>query len=99
MKDNHQNNPAGNHGNLVLVPDDGTGRAFDTMLRAPGMLQDVGDLHVIEKASATLGGKPGLMLTFTAVLPNGQPVPVQTVVTLKNFLTVAEILRRKHPKL
>ena len=100
MKNNlNDSAPSANHGNLTLVPDDGSGRAFDALLRAPGVLQDMGDLHVVEKAKATTGGLPGLLLTFTAVMPNGHRAPVQTVCTLKNFLTAAEFLRAKYPNL
>lgn len=82
---------------IVVVPDDGTGRAYDTLLRAPGVLKDLGDLHVVVKEKATVQGNPSLLLTFTVVLPNGHRAPVQTVCTLRNFLNAAQILRAKYP--
>jgi len=84
---------------IAIVPDDGSGRAFDTLLKAPGLLKDMGDLHVVVKANGTRQGRPIVMLTFTVVLPDGTRAPVQTVTTLRNFLNAAQILRAKYPSL
>ena len=56
---------------------------------------DHGDAKIASKARATKGGKPGVVIAFTADV-NGKPVPVQTVVTLDLLEGAVRILRGVH---
>jgi hypothetical protein len=74
--------------------DDGTGAKFDEALR--DTLPDGGDLRVVTKDNGTVGGRPIVMLTFTAQLPDGSVRRVQTVTTVRQFQAVAAAIRGRY---
>ena len=79
---------------VVIKLDDGTGHEFDEALK--GTLPDAGDLKVITKNDATVGGKPAVMLTFTVQLPDGTMQRVQTVTTAKMFVSAAAAVKGRY---
>ena len=81
---------------ISILLDDGSGQNFDTALRAPGTLQDHGDLRLIEKANGTTGGRPIVLINFTVRLPDGRDVPAQTVTTLRALAGAVGMLKAKH---
>lgn len=81
---------------VVVVVDDGTGRAFDGVIKGGRCLQDAGDLHVITKTNGTKGGNPIAALIFTVQLPTGETAMAQTVVTLRNLLNATRILAERY---
>lgn len=58
-----------------------------------GSLPDLGDAVIITKDGATVEGQPAVMIAFTVRMPDGSFKVVQTVTTLKLFLTVADTLK------
>lgn len=54
---------------------------------------EAGDMELVVKDGATAGGWPGVVVTFTVQLPNGQHQRVQAVTTARLFLGAATLLR------
>lgn len=57
------------------------------------VLPDGGDLAVFVKPNATVGGRPGVVVTFTVRLPDGTMARAQSVTTLANFENVFAAIR------
>ena len=55
-----------------------------------------GDLKIITKNDATVGGKPAVMLTFTVQLPDGTMQRVQTVTTAQMFVSAAAAVKGRY---
>lgn len=71
------------------------GPAFDKAVH--GGMPDAGDLQIIVKEEATIGGNPAVCLTFTSQLPTGELRGSQTVTTLRCLLAVLKTLDAKYP--
>lgn len=68
--------------------------AFDRNLQ--NSLPDGGDLKIITKDNATVGGNPAVMLIFSVRLPDGSLRKAQTVTTMKLLRTVLRALDGKY---
>ncbi len=67
---------------------------FDEILK--NSLPDGGDISIITKDNATVGGDPAIMVTFHVQLPDGTFAKAQTVTTMKLFLTTVNVLNAKY---
>lgn len=65
--------------------------AFDRIVH--GGVAERGDAHMAVKLGATIEGRAGVALGWTAVLPDGSEVPVQCVITARLFLAAAAAVR------
>lgn len=68
---------------------------FDAMLRgteACPSLKDSGDIQIIVKPGATVGGRAGAMITFTVQMPDGTIARAQTVTTVRLLKTTLAAL-------
>lgn len=52
----------------------------------PALMQE-GEITVAAMPGATANGRPGVVIAFRAVLPNGKSVPVQATTTLRALLS------------
>lgn len=59
-------------------------------------LPEAGDLMMVTKDNCTASGRPGVMLTFTVELPNGEMRRAQTVVTGRLFALMAAAFRGRY---
>ncbi len=69
---------------------------FDAAVHGDGVvpvLPEKGDLAFYFKRGVTQGGKPGVVVTFTVVLPDGSEARAQAVTTLANFENVFACVR------
>lgn len=67
---------------------------FDKILK--GSLPEGGDLMIITKDNATVGGNPAVMISFSVELPTGGLAVAQTVTTLNLLMTVLNALKAKY---
>ena len=60
-------------------------------------LPDAGDVSLVPLKRGTAGGNPIVAITFTAQMPaTGRSVRVQTVTTMRLFLSAADMLRARY---
>ena len=83
------------HSQIIL--DDGTGKDYDEALKASDYPDD-GSPKFITKENATVENNPGVLVTFK-INVDGEMKNVQTAITAKLFLSVAQIIDAKHPGL
>ena len=81
----------------IILDQDGTGADFDAALQ--GTLQDYGNAVFISKANGTESGLPAVLIGFTVRLPDGTDRRVQTVVTGRILVAVAQALCGANPSL
>jgi len=71
--------------------------AFDKAIRTQPdgipVLPDGADLRCFVKPNATVGGKAGVVLTFTVQLPDGTFARAQTVTTAANLELAGSVLK------
>lgn len=81
---------------ITIILDEGTGEQFNKRLKGPEILQDGGNLQLVSKEKATDGGKPAVLITFTVEQTDGQIKQVQTVCTMREFLSAASVFKTKY---
>ncbi len=64
-------------------------KMYDQIVRE-GMAEQ-GDIKIVSKSNATVGGNPGVVIGFTTTAG-----PVQAVTTLKLFIHAAQVLAAHH---
>ena len=67
---------------------------FDSILK--DSLPEGGDLQIITKNGATVGGQPAVMFAFSVQLPDGSLKKAQIVTTLRLVTTILRALEQKY---
>ena len=67
---------------------------FDELVH--NSLPEGGDLQIVTKDAATVGGKPCVCISFTVQLPDGSLGRAQCVTTLRNMMNALAVLRGRY---
>ena len=79
----------------IKLDKDANGEEFDRALK--NTLPDTGDVSVITKSDGTPKHRAIVLIKFPCQLPDGTLAMAQTVMTAREFLGAANVIRGAHP--